>query len=225
MNDDVAHRLEALERHVRTFLPAPLERMPNRFEQPEWVRAMVLARREKSRDEAPMSYPIAGEVRIEGLIDDSMVHSIQDQLAPIPYALDLTVTIDSRGGDFDAAVRAYKAIRWHPAARKTAVLGQRCQSAAVIVALACDRRVASHKTKLLVHGVGSKPDHSEHWSVVRHLEEIRRLAELDAEMFNLFCDRVPGLDLTTIAALAGDEDSTPLADALQLGLIHEVAAG
>jgi hypothetical protein len=91
----------------------------------------------------------------------------------------------------------------------------------VIVMLACDRRTASADTVITIHGCGDVPSLKEHWSVRRHLEAIRDLAELDERMLNLLADRT-GAGLAALAQEAADESPTPLERCLALGLVHAI---
>jgi ATP-dependent protease ClpP protease subunit len=222
MNEDALARLEALERHVAGYLPRPMQRRPNLYEQPAWVKAMVLAKREQKRDAAMMLFPTAAaKISVVGDIDQAMEMSVRNQLEAAQFATELHVTLDSRGGEFDAAIQIYRALRWHPAPVKQARLLHRCESAAVVVMLACDHRTAIPGTVITIHGCGDVPDLRDHWSVRRHIEAIRALAELDERMLNLMADRT-GAQLATLAREAADEDSMSLERALEIGLIHAI---
>jgi ATP-dependent protease ClpP protease subunit len=221
MNEDALARLEALERHVAGYLPRPMQRRPNLYEQPAWMKAMVLAKREQKRDSEMMSFPTVAQINIVDDINQAMEISVRDRLEAGRFATELHVTIDSRGGEFNAAIQIYRALRWHPAPVKRARLLRRCESAAVVVMLACDHRTASSDTVITVHGCGDMPDPQDHWSVQRHIEAIRALGELDERMLNLMADRT-GSDLSVLAQEAADEDSMPLERALEIGLIHAI---
>lgn len=212
----ILQRLAAVENQLAEIMPA-LERHPYRHYPASWIRDRIENRATERRGGRTEHF----DLHIAGEIDEQLANRVLDELHDHCLATTVNVHIDSKGGDYNAALRIHRAILWHAAPSKVAMLGKSCMSAGMIVALAADRRIASPDTTLLFHGVGDRPDHSEHWSVARHLIEIRRLREIDVEMLNIVADRT-GADLAALAAEASNEDYMELDRGLQLGFIHEV---
>ncbi|RVC41299.1 hypothetical protein EN779_35980, partial [Mesorhizobium sp. M4B.F.Ca.ET.088.02.2.1] len=163
MSADLLARISALEGAIAEFLPAALERRRNGFEPCDRLMAKVRAKAEIDRDVACMSVAEVAPINMVGEVDDAMATAVCDQLDAARLCPGIEVFIDSEGGDFDAAVRIYRAIRWHPATRKRARLGRRCMSAAVLISAACDHRVASANTEFLMHLTADQPDHRDRW--------------------------------------------------------------
>jgi ATP-dependent protease ClpP protease subunit len=86
---------------------------------------------------------------VDGHIDDAAVDRLiriigQDPSAPV------FLTIRSGGGDPQSAMRAYDACRGHPA-RITCEVSSRCSSAALLVLVAGDVRMASRDARFTLH--------------------------------------------------------------------------
>ncbi|WP_167364900.1 ATP-dependent Clp protease proteolytic subunit [Mesorhizobium qingshengii] len=184
--------------------------------------ADVRAKAEIDRDGARMSLVEMAEIRIIGEIDDAMALNAHDQLEAARLCPAINLLIDSEGGDYAAAVRIYRAIRWHPGTKR-AKLGKRCMSAGVLVAMACDHRVAPADCQFLMHLTADRPDHRERWTIYRHLEAMRHLRNHDCEYLNVIADR-SGADLAELAIEAAKDEPQSLEWCLQHGLIHEIEA-
>lgn len=221
-NDIILSRLEILEEQVGSFLPAALERRRNVFEPGDWLMGRVLAKAQIDRDKACMSPVEMAEIRVIGEVDDALALSAHDQLEAARLSPAINVLIDTEGGDFDAAVRIYRAIRWHPGVKR-ARLGRRCMSAGVLISMAADHRVASMSTEFLMHLTADRPDPRDRWTVYRHLEAMRGLRKRDSEILNLIADR-SGADLASLAIEAAKDEPQSLDWCLANGLIHEIEA-
>ncbi|MEQ1955966.1 ATP-dependent Clp protease proteolytic subunit [Mesorhizobium yinganensis] len=163
------------------------------------------------------------EVRIIGEVDWTMATSVLDGLDAVRNAKELRVVIDTRGGDYHAAMRVYRGIRWHQAETKTALIGSKCQSAGVVVALACDRRVMRADSSFFMHLVSDIPGEADRWTVRRHMQASRALQALDSEMLNMFADRT-GAALDVILAEALKEQPSEPDWLMRHGFVHEVVA-
>ncbi|PBB21137.1 ATP-dependent Clp protease proteolytic subunit [Mesorhizobium sp. WSM4313] len=219
---DLLNRLATLEAQVAEFLPAPLERRSNPFEPGDCLMARVRAKAEIDRDKAPISVIEMAEIRVIGEVDDAMAMSVHDQLEAARLCQCINVQIDTQGGDFAAAMRIYRAIRWHPGMRR-AKLGKRCMSAGVLISMAADYRVAAADTQYLMHLTADNPDpNKDRWTLLRHLEAMRVLRKRDSEYLNTIADR-SGADLAELAIEAAKDECQTLEWCLAHGLIHEVA--
>ncbi|RVD20107.1 hypothetical protein EN742_37450, partial [Mesorhizobium sp. M4A.F.Ca.ET.020.02.1.1] len=113
MSADLLARIAALEGAIAEFLPAALERRRNGFEPCDGLMAKVRAKAEIDRDhQVCMSVAEVAEIRMIGDVDDAMATAVGDQLEAARLCPAIEVFIDSEGGDFDAAVRIFRAIRW-----------------------------------------------------------------------------------------------------------------
>lgn len=218
--DIILARLAALEEQIGEFLPAALERKRSVFEPGDWLMAKVRAKVEIDRCQANMSIADTADIFIDGDIDDRMALAVHDQLEAARLSPKIRVHIDTQGGDYAAAVRIYRNIRWHTGATE-AKLGKRCQSAGVLVAMSCDHRVATQGTEFWMHLTASQPDPRERWTLYRHCEAMRYLRTLDNEMLNIIADRT-GADLTALAIEAARDEQQSLQWCLDHGLIHAV---
>ncbi|WP_189522819.1 ATP-dependent Clp protease proteolytic subunit [Mesorhizobium sp. M4B.F.Ca.ET.214.01.1.1] len=221
MSADLLARIAALEGAIAEFLPAALERRRNGFEPCDRLMAKVRAKAEIDRDVVCMSVAEVAPINMVGEVDDAMATAVCDQLEAARLCPTIEVFIDSEGGDFDAAVRIFRAIRWHAATLKRARLGRRCMSAGVLVAMGCDVRIASPNTEFLLHLTADQPDHRERWTIYRHLESMRRLRWSDQQYLNVIAD-ASGADLAELAIEAAKDEPQPLAWCLAHGLIHEI---
>lgn len=218
--DIILSRIAALEEQFAKFLPAALERRRNGFEPCDWLMAEVRAKAEIDRDQTNMSVIDMAEIRVIGDIDDALALNIHDQLEAARLSPGINVEVNSEGGDYAAAVRIYRAVRWHPGIKR-AKLGKRCMSAGVLVAMACDHRVATANCQFLMHLTADRPDHRERWTVYRHLEAMRHLRNHDSEYLNVIADR-SGADLAELAIAAAKDQPQALEWLLARGIIHEI---
>ncbi|CAN7769635.1 ATP-dependent Clp protease proteolytic subunit [Mesorhizobium sp. LjNodule214] len=222
MNPEILDRLAALEQQVGEFLPAALERKRGALEPCNWLMGDIRAKAAIDRDQARMSVVEMAEIYVVGDIDDALALNVHDQLEAARLSPGISVFIDSPGGDFDAAVRVHRSIRWHPGT-KLAKLGKRCQSAGVLVSLACDQRVASSDTAYMLHLTADLPDPRDRWTMFRHIEAARRLRMTDNLYLNVIADR-SGADLAALAIEAAKDEQQSLEWCLAHGLIHEIEA-
>ncbi|QKC83947.1 ATP-dependent Clp protease proteolytic subunit [Mesorhizobium sp. NZP2077] len=220
MTDDLLSRIAALEQQVGEFLPAALVRKSGALQPAEWLMGEVRAKAEIDRDSANMSVVDVAEIHIVGDIDDVMALSVHDQLEAARLSPAIRVHIDSQGGDYDAAVRIHRSIRWHPGMTH-AKLGRRCMSAGVLVAMGCDRRVASSTTEFMLHLTADLPDPRDRWTMYRHIEAARRLRQTDSLYLNVIADR-SGADLAALAIEAAKDERQSLQWCLANKLIHAI---
>ncbi|WP_214471085.1 ATP-dependent Clp protease proteolytic subunit [Mesorhizobium sp. dw_380] len=217
---DLLNRIALLEQQVGEFLPAALERKRSGLEPGDWLMAQVRAKAEIGRDQANMSVIETAEIRIIGDIDDAMALSAHDQLEAARLSPGINVLIDTEGGNFDAAVRIYRAIRWHPGTKR-AKLGKRCMSAGVLISMACDHRVASANSQYLMHLTADSPDGRDRWTLLRHIAAMRQLRKLDSLYLNVIADR-SGADLAALAMEAAKDEQQSLQWCLQNNLITAI---
>ncbi|PAP92154.1 ATP-dependent Clp protease proteolytic subunit [Mesorhizobium wenxiniae] len=218
--DIILNRLAALEEQVGEFLPAALERRRGGLEPCDWLMADVQARAEIDRDLANHSVVEMAEIYVVGDINDALALNVHDQLEATRLSPAISVFIDTSGGDFDAAVRIHRAIRWH-AGTKRAKLGKRCQSAGVLISMACDHRVASADTAYMLHLTADCPDPRDRWTMFRHIEAARRLRQTDSLYLNVIADR-SGADLAALAIEAAKDEPQSLEWCLRNKLVHEI---
>ncbi|ANN59651.1 hypothetical protein A9174_24990 [Mesorhizobium loti NZP2037] len=221
MPPEILDRLAALEQQVSEFLPAAFERRRSGIEPAGHLMAQVRARAEMHRNEAPMSIAEVAEIRIDGEITREMATAVCDQLHAARLSPTINVVFDTEGGEYAEAERIFRAILWHPATTKRALL-KKCMSAGVFAMMACDKRIASPDTQILIHMVEGKPDPQERWNVFRHIEQAHMLRALDARMLNIIADRSGASDLQALAAEAATESLSSLQWCLANGLIHTI---
>ncbi|BCH10457.1 hypothetical protein MesoLj131c_47150 [Mesorhizobium sp. 131-3-5] len=221
--EEILDRLAVLEGQVREFLPAIFERRRSGIEPADWLMAQVRARAEAQRDEVLMSVADVATIHVIGEITQNLATSVCDHLRAAHLSPNINVVLDTEGGEYAEALRIFRAIAWHPATTKRATLLKRCLSAGTIVMMACDERIASPDTQILIHMVEGRPELRERWNVFRHVEAARRLRAVDAQMLNLIADR-SGADLQALVAEAATESLTSLEWCLRQGLITAIEA-
>ncbi|WP_164757541.1 ATP-dependent Clp protease proteolytic subunit [Mesorhizobium sp. M7D.F.Ca.US.004.01.2.1] len=118
--------------------------------------------------------------------------------APIEAALKahsdaqfVEITIDSAGGALDEAMKIYRALR---AARGfvTTTAGSQCSSAASLILMGGDLRMAYAKSQILLHGVEIKgPPESERqrWTAEKYTKLAQYIERSDKEIVDIYAKR------------------------------------
>ena len=173
-----------------------------------------------ARQEAVRGIPCpvrAMSISINGEITRELADDICASLENAPAVEEITASIDSEGGNFTAAFDLFVTMHHHPAGRKVAHI-LRAESAALLVALGCDHRIARSTAPILLHPV-------------RHMDPgvitARRAAELadclswaDRQFSEILAYRT---GRPAELFLTEDERSASLDWCLKTGLIHGVA--
>lgn len=182
----------------------------------------------EERDARRRSIPAnAGEqhivVNVHGFIDRAEQQRIQRELDAAPHATAISLNIDSEGGATVPVIDTFIVLRRHPATTKIAVIHDRCQSGAVIVAMAADQRIAHPNSSLLLHpsALSISVNDDRRWTAADLRRKADDLQKIDEEFDELVALRA-GCALSAIAEESHDEEPTPIQVALALGLIHEV---
>lgn len=161
-------------------------------------------------------------LEVRGNIDRARYQALKDQLDAAPYAREITMAIDSNGGDLFAVTDFFVIVRRHPAELKSAVIFGRAESGALICALAADRRVAHWYSSVLLHPCAFDfTEHPERWTAERISREAEYLRDCDRDLFQLIASRSCA-DVTTIAAEASNEAPSPMDWCVRNGIIHRV---
>jgi ATP-dependent protease ClpP protease subunit len=161
------------------------------------------------------------EIQIEGQIDDALVNRVCGKLRAARFS-PISTTWNSRGGQAQAGIRLYQALRRHPTLVKGHVgPGAACSSAAAIAFLGCDERSADTTARFTLHrsayeGMGGGRESAELLRV--------RLALLDGvngEMDGIVARRC-GFRLQEVLAGTGGEVILTGFSARSHGLIHRL---
>jgi ATP-dependent protease ClpP protease subunit len=160
-------------------------------------------------------------IEINGEIDQRMRERVEGELWQKRAARELTIVIDSEGGDLHHSLAIFRACSFAPAETKTARLLGACCSGATIVAMAADRRIARPDTKILIHMVGSVPSTTPRWTAAELRASANRLDAMDRQWLSMMADRT-GAPFDVLCREASTEEFSSLAWCLDHGIIHEV---
>jgi ATP-dependent protease ClpP protease subunit len=160
-------------------------------------------------------------IEIIGEIDRHQRERVEDELWQKRAARDLTIIVDSEGGDFYHALAIFRAISFAPAETKTARLLGSCCSGAAIVAMAADKRIARPDTKLLIHMVGGDPSTTPRWTAAELRASANRLDALDRQWLSMMAERT-GAPFDVLCQEAATEEYSSLDWCLANGIVHEV---
>ncbi|WP_189591186.1 ATP-dependent Clp protease proteolytic subunit [Mesorhizobium sp. M8A.F.Ca.ET.207.01.1.1] len=151
--------------------------------------------------------------------------------APIEAALKahsnaqfIEVAIDSAGGAVDEAMKIHGALR---AARGfvTVTAGQQCASAASLILMAGDLRLALPKSRILLHGVEIEaPPTAERkrWTAEKYSQFARHIEKTDKAIVDLYAKR-GFFGRQWFERELKNEDPLPLVTAQAAGIIHCLA--
>ena len=103
-----------------------------------------------------------------------------------PHVDDISVVIDSGGGDVTGALKIYHALRAHPATVTTTARGYCCSSATIIL-LAGSWREAAAGTRLLLHSVAIRPNGR--WTSRTHAKAAQQCEATDAMLAQFYAER------------------------------------
>lgn len=159
---------------------------------------------------------------IEGEIDSKAATALQRQLDAAPHAMELRILVDSRGGSVRDALDMYRAIRAHPAERKSATVLAKCQSAAILPLLAADHRSAKAHSSILIHRAAIEPrPGADRWTHDRHALAASLIRDADRDMVDIIVART-GADRDMVEVEMATEADMPPIKAVYMGLLHEV---
>ncbi|MDF2810408.1 MAG: Clp protease [Microvirga sp.] len=177
----------------------------------------VIAARRSEAEDAGWTGPVT--VDISGEIDTAMAERVHAALSAAPHAKIVTIMVDSPGGSFPAALDLHALIASHPARRKVARI-RRAESAALLVALAADWRVAEPGAVILLHGA-AMPASSARLTAAAHREAARHLDWLDAQTAWLMQSQT-GTAAKVFLDAMHDEAPSSIEWCLRYGVINEV---
>lgn len=184
----------------------------------QWMDPLeVIAARRAEAEAAGWTGPVT--VDIIGDIDTAMEERISAVLSAAPRADHIDIVVDSPGGSFPAALDIHALIASHPAKRKVARI-RRAESAALLVALAADWRVAEPGAVILLHGAAI-PASAARLTAAAHREVARHLDWLDGQTARLMESRTGTAAKVFLDAMQ-DEAAAPLDWCLRYGVINEV---
>jgi ATP-dependent Clp protease protease subunit len=179
--------------------------------------------RRSAADIAPRRRPmvtinLTGNVERDGPISSAIV---RDRLSVVesPDA-HLCLHVNSSGGDTVEAFKIYDTLRACPL-RMTAVAGAEVASAALIIFLAAEHRVAAPDTRFLIH-MSHRSGEGLGQCNARDLHRAAdNLSAIDSRILDLIAMRT-SFDRSFFQHVMQDEDYTPAALALETGIVHEV---
>lgn len=166
--------------------------------------------------------PVHLDILINGRINRELCSVVETQLKEAPAAQSIALYIDSEGGECGPSIDLHILIRRHPAPLKVAHLLGRCESAALLVALAADRRVAQGNTSVLLHNAAYEAiDIHSRWTA-KHLETLASELQSIDDDFNAIMSQRTGCPVSAISVESKTEDQSSLRWCLDNGFIHEV---
>lgn len=157
---------------------------------------------------------------IKGEITDSLAAKVTRQLSE-SNARTVWTVVDSHGGDFDAAVAIYNALREHPGRKVTNCYGL-AQSAGLLVYLAGDIRNASPSAKFLLHAAEARIKLPvARWTASLHTIAARYIREADDTFAAIVAERTC-FHPQALAAEMRTEADMPILKAIANGVVHHV---
>jgi ATP-dependent protease ClpP protease subunit len=165
-------------------------------------------------------------IDVMGEIDDAMADRIYGQVTRDQGSDTIEVFINSNGGDFFASMSCYMAIRnLHSAPRKVAKILGRCDSSALLVAMACERRIASADTvSILLHRAAFQGQPDGRWTAAAHRAMASELEAIDSEIASIIASN-SGADPAVIAEEMQTETSRSISWCLTHGIVTEIEGG
>lgn len=161
------------------------------------------------------------EIAIKGSVTEETAMLVLDKLRSAKAAREISLVIDSTGGDCYAAVLIHSLIRLHAAERKVAHIIGACQSSAMLIAMAADCRFAHPKSTFLLHPSSFHFSETGSWTASQLAEELANLRAIDQDIAILIAERA-GAPVAVIAQEASNENPSSLPWCLHHGLIHAV---
>jgi len=157
-------------------------------------------------------------VEIHGLIDREMAEEVVQDIERHEDARALYLDIASPGGSITAALNIYAAVRNHRAVQKAAYISL-AESAAVLIAMAADRRSLLPGGQMLLHGVQQVP--LGRWTAAEHERAARDCRWWDAQLADVFSYR-SGKQAKVFLEAMQDERSAPIEWLLANNVITEL---
>lgn len=155
--------------------------------------------------DAPLVGRVGADITPHGL------RSILDEPGPV------RLWLSSEGGDFAAGIACFHVIRARPGVEVHVL---RAASAAVLLVVAVDRRTISADGRMLIHrGCGLAAG-----TAAELAAKAEALARLDADYLGIIAERT-GAEIEAALDAAGGEWWITPAEAVSLGLVHEITTG
>lgn len=132
----------------------------------------------------------------------------------------ISVEINSPGGDVQAAIAMYNALRASGKEITTKVMGV-AASAASFLFLAGDKREMPENTFLMVHSASSYPDN---FTAAGMKETVEILEKVDGVMNNMYASRT-GMTPEAVTALMSKDSWITAAEAKDMGFATEITTG
>ncbi len=148
----------------------------------------------------------AVRVNVCGEITQRMAAAVAARLEASPEAGAINLHIDSNGGEFGAAFDMFVVLRRHRAAKKTAYVA-RAESAAALVMLAADHRIAMPGASVLLHGAAMAAQPGR-WTADQHAEAADLLRWIDEQQAAIFAYRTAQPAEIFAAAILDEEPAT-----------------
>ncbi|MEJ8573463.1 Clp protease ClpP [Microbaculum marinum] len=166
-----------------------------------------------------LSGPIGSTDRLGQSIRASAVKAT---LASNKYASQIVVRLNSTGGSVHEAQAIYDALVRHRA-RVTVRVTDTCASAATIILLAGDERIAPPDATVMLHGIEVPlPTGARRWTAERYAETAAHLRDEQRRLINLFARRTGGRRAFFEAQFKDERPMHP-ETALRHGLLTEIA--
>lgn len=153
-------------------------------------------------------------------IDNKRARSLASELVDLTEHDECTLHFDSPGGTVSDATALYHAIR-ECDAYTTAIVGPgnaRCESAALLPFLACDKRIARRSARFLLHPCAPEAAYSD----LSYLPESGPACRSADWTFRYLVSERTGIDMDRLSRMIANETRLDGPSALHLGLCDEV---
>jgi ATP-dependent Clp protease protease subunit len=219
---------------AKTAFPAP--KLGRQAEHYRGELRLLLRSFDMPRTELPVHEPVfayhsrptlarrtAIHIPIIGQIDERSLDLIRQSVATALKGVErIRLNINSPGGKVDEAFVAYDTLRSFPGII-SAIASEECYSAALIVYLAADHRVAKPGTRFLIHGTHRPASGFAESNL--NVKDLRRYAALLEETDNRVLDLLAartGFCRSWFKAEMETEDKMDSEVALECGICHEI---
>ncbi len=174
-------------------------------------------------DDVALSLIEQNIIDLAGEVDDDMWDHVREALLRLRAkgSPDITIQISSIGGNVDAGLSIYDALRLYPGKTTGVVLGQAASMGAIVLQ-ACNVRKCSIHSAILIHHVATEKVSID---ILRDPKKLKLLLESgerkQAHLYTILCARA-GKGVKRIRKACGRDKYMTAEEALNFGLIDEI---